>query len=158
MCVWCSFWYRYLCQDRDVLLQRNQSISSDDSMSSQFHTQRVVQCWLQVCHVHPGPGHTITCKHHVNKLWMSPETESCAACVLHTCWRVSRAPLCCWWGGLCWPTEASLTAPPLAASGGRKSRKYEPQCCWGREGQVRRTLRSLITKVCGHLSALTFMY
>lgn len=66
-----------------------------------------------------------------------------AACIVHTRWRVSRALECCWRGRLRWPVEASPTASLPAASGGRKSRKYEPQCCCGREGQVRLTLRSL---------------
>ncbi len=63
VCTQCSRRYLYLCQDRDVLLERNQGFSFDDSMSSHLHTQRVVQRWLQVCHVHPGPGHAITQSH-----------------------------------------------------------------------------------------------
>ena len=56
---------------------------------------------------------------------------------------VSRDPLCCWWAHLRGVVEAFLIAPPPAASGGRKSRKYEPLRCCEREAQVRRTLRSL---------------
>lgn len=145
VCVYCmsvcSLWYLYLCQDRDELLERSQGLPFDDSMSSQLHTQRVVQRWLQVCHVHPGPGHTITHCMSTNNKDEQTERRISAA---FTCWRVSRAPLCCWWGPLHWSVEASLNAPPPAASGGRKSRKPEPQCCCGRKGQVRPTLRSLI--------------
>lgn len=95
---------------------------------------------------------------------MSRKRRSCAVCFVHTCWRVSRAPQCCWCGPPWWPVEASLTVPPPAASGGRTSRKYEPQCCWGREAKVRWTLRTLninyciYTKICGHSSPRAFMY
>lgn len=36
--------------------------------------------------------------------------------------------------------EASLTAPPPVASGGHKSRRHEPQCHYGRKGEVRPSL------------------
>ena len=142
MSVWSALWYLYLCQDRDELLERGQGLPFDDSMRSQLHTQRVVQRWLQVCHVHPGTGHTIThtsCQQIVKE----KQTERRISAAF-TCWRVSRTPPCCWCGPPNWSAEASLNAPPPAASGGRKSRKPEPQCCCGREGQVRLTLRSLI--------------
>lgn len=48
----------------------------------------------------------------------------------HTCWRVSRARWSCWWHLLWCLVQVSPIAPPSAAAGGRKSRKYEPQCCW----------------------------
>lgn len=74
---------------------------------------------------------------------MSRERQFSAVWLSHTCWRVSRAPLCCWLGHLWWLVEAYLTAPPLAASGGRKSRKYEPQSSCGRKAQMTLTLSSL---------------
>lgn len=42
----------------DVLLKWYQNIIPEDTDRSQFRPQRVVQCGLQVCHVHPGPVHS----------------------------------------------------------------------------------------------------
>lgn len=60
----------YLCQDSNKLLERVQSFIFNHSVSSHLHTQGVVQRWLQVGHIHPGPGcrmthaHGFTCLHN----------------------------------------------------------------------------------------------
>lgn len=138
----------YLWQNRDVLLQRNQGSSSEYTMSSQLNAQWVVQRWLQVGHVHPGPGHadthTRTYRRKVNTIQEQNWTKMTASNVACTYQNPSRAPVCgCWWLQV-WPAVACLLAPPLEASGGRRSRRCDLRCCCKRRtGTVRVALASL---------------